>query len=392
MGLRDFLQNLQLGSQGFAGAAETGNEMRKQAALKDFAQNMPGQMAQGQYADVAAGMASMGDMTGVRELLGSEMKARDAKKSMIPFTASELQAQGVPFEKAQVFANMDFAKQKEAVSNFESARSSGLTQQGLNLQAQGQTRLEREEIQKQRNATRDRFGKLEKDLSEESRIFDKLDFVLKNPSQTGDAIVVNFLARNMAGEKGPLSNDDITRITGSSIWESADKAEQWLTASATSPLGSERRKVYNNLVKAARDNFSGYKKESILRTFNQAIEDNPKLMDSDKVDKSLEMKAKRLSEKTGSPIVFTKNEDGDLVATLGEAKKAPLNVMSKEGVFNVDAMMQQAELIEDVAQREKVKKAIQKNMSNSSSNKVGLNQDKIRKYYDSQIKPFLPKK
>jgi uncharacterized protein YneF (UPF0154 family) len=384
MGLRDFLANLEIGSKGFGSAAESAEKMRQQAAQQEFAQMAPELLRQGQFEEMAGQAIGMGDMSIARDLIGETVKSRVKKDTMVPWTKSELMAQGIPSDKAEVFGQMDYAKQKEAVNNFEAARSAGMTQQGLNLQAEGQRRLAREEVQKQRKSTGDRFAKLEKDLSEEARIFDKLDFVLKNPSQPGDRIVVNFLARNMAGEKGPLSDSDIAGFTGTSVWESAEKAEQWLTASAQSPVGSERRKQYNALIKAARDNFDKYKKESIVKTFNQAIEDNPRLVDGDTVDDMLKSKAKRLSEKTGQEISFSKDQDGNLVATLGK-KSAPINAFNKDGLVDLDAMEKQAELIQDTAAREKALKNIRANKGKT------ISVEKVKQFYEKNVAPYLPK-
>jgi len=384
MGLRDYLASLQSGLQGAQAGSEAASQIRQQALLQDLSAQAPDLLNQGKYNDVAAMAAGAGDMSLLRQLASNQQEAQ-LKPKAVPFTESQLIAQGVPADKAKVFGQLpDLTMQKEAVANYESTRSAGLTNQSLSLQRDAQNRLADESVQKQRSASGKIIGDWEKNDAEEKRAIEKVNAALKSNSLTGDAIVVNFIARAMAGEKGPLAEGDITRLIGTSFAGDAARAQNYLQSIAQPTASAEQRRVYKQLLEMAQSNYSKWRGDSAGRAFSQAIENNPKLARDGKLDPSLKNKAKRLGIEveldpdTGAPVI-----------NVG-VKSAPQNPVNAEtGAPDITILEQQIELIQDPNVKAKAKAKIQDAKKKAASGNP-LNADALNAFA-AQIKTFLPK-
>jgi hypothetical protein len=384
MGLRDYLASLQSGLQGAQAGSEAAAAIRQQAQLQDLSAQAPELLNQGKFNDVAAMAAGAGDMSLLRQLASNQQEAQLKPKS-VPFTEAQLIAQGVPADKAKLFSQIpDLATQDKAVSNFESSRSAGLTGQGLSLQAQAQSRLAEESVQKQRASSGKIIGDWEKNDVEEKRAIEKVNAALKSNSLTGDAIVVNYIARAMAGEKGPLAEGDITRLIGTSFEGDVARAQNYLQSIAQPTSSPEQRRVYKQLLELAQSNYSTWRGNSAGKAFSQAIENNPKLAKDGKLDPSLKNKAKRLGIEvdldpdTGAPVV-----------NIG-TKSAPQNPVNPEtGAPDITILEQQIELIQDPNVKAKAKAKIQDAKKKAASGNP-LNADALNAFA-TQIKTFLPK-
>jgi len=384
MGLRDYLASLQSGLQGAQAGSEAASALRQQAQMQELASAAPELMNQGKFAEVASMAAGAGDMSMLRDLAGAQIKAQ-AKGPEARFTKDQLITQGVPADKAEVFAQLpDLTMQKEAVSNYEATRTAGMTRENIGLQTKAQERLAEESVQKQRASSGKIIGDWEKNDSEERRAIEKVNAALKSNSLTGDAIVVNFIARAMAGEKGPLAEGDITRLIGTSFAGDAARAQNYLQSIAQPTASAEQRRVYKQLLELAQSNYKTWRGDSAGRAFSQAIENNPKLAKDGKLDPSLKNKAKRLGidveldPDTGAPVV-----------NVG-VKSAPQNQMNPEtGAPDITILEQQIELIQDPNVKAKAKAKIQDAKKKAASGNP-LNSDALNAFA-AQIKTFLPK-
>ncbi len=383
MGLREYLNTLQSGADLSASALETSNKLRQQAQLQDLAAQSPELIRQGRFEDVAAMAAGAGDMTLLRQLADKGMESK-LKPEAKAFSAQDFMAQGIPKEKAEVFAKLDPTLQKEAVSNYEASRTAGISQQSINLQADAQQRLKEEQVQKQRTSSGKILGDFEKDVAEENRAIEKVTAALNSNTLTGDAIVLNFIARAMAGEKGPLAEGDIKRLIGTSFAGDVAGARNYVQSLASSTASPEQRKVFKQMLEIAKENFGTWRQGAAVKAFSQAVENNPKLSEGGKLDKQIKLKAERIGYDAGL------DENGQIVLTKKEKKTAPLNQMNPEtGAADLNVLSQQVELIGDVKIKQAAKKKLEQAKKLAESGKP-LNPDQLNAFASS-IKQYLPK-
>jgi tetratricopeptide (TPR) repeat protein len=380
MDLREYLQTLGAGAELAGQTAVSTGRLRQQGLMEDLAAEAPSLIEQGQFGDVASMAAGAGDLSLLREMYGQAMKP--AKEKPVGFTADELVTQGIPRDKATVFAKLDPTLQKEAVSNFESTRSSNIAAENLALQQREAQRRVEEVTQKQRSSAAKILGDFEKDISEEQRAIKKVNEALKSGSLTGDAIVLNFIARNMAGEKGPLAEGDIKRLVGTSFAGDVQGARNYVQSLASSTASAEQRRVYKEMLKIAANNHQSWRQDAAVKAFSQAIENNPKLVDGGKIDKQITSKAERLG------FEARLNDDGNLELVKKQKKTAPINPVNPEtGVPDITALEQQIELITDARIKASAKAKIEQAKKAAASGKP-LNPDQLNKL-GATIKTFI---
>jgi hypothetical protein len=341
MGLRDYLASLAAGVEGVESGVKSLGDMRKRAELEAFAAEAPGLLESGNFSAAASRAAGVGEMGPMTKLFDSKLKAMEPPKpGDVAFSEQDIITQGFEPAIAKQAAKLPFDQQKEFLANVESKRSNSLQEREFAEQQRQEQRRLREEKQKQRNAAGKRFADLEKSDAEERRAIEKVEASLKTNTLTGDAIVLNFIARNMAGEKGPLAEGDIRRLIGRSFEGDVKGAENYLASLSGSNASAEQRKTYRKMLELAKGNYGTWKKGAVAKTFAQAIEDNPELVANGKPDKQLELKAKRLGYE-GIEI----DENGAPVLIVGK-RTAPQNPINPEtGAPDIDKLEAQVSLI-----------------------------------------------
>lgn len=378
MGLRDYLQSLALGAQGAEQGASALANIRQQADLEAFAQEAPGLLASGDLNTVAARAAGMGQMAPLTKLFDASMEAQ--KPGDQPFTKQELKAQGLDDEKAQIAAAMPYKRQVEFLNNLESRKKTQLQESELGLQYQAeQRRVAKEGYQKFKD-TNSIFKPLEKEFNEDEAALKKVDQAFKAKTIPGDAIVLNFIARKMADEKGPLANQDIVRLKGATVEERYNEAMNWLNNSVKS-TAPEARKAYKQLLDMAKNSHQESVRLKLNTGLAAAIYQNPDIRDNPAELKRLEGFARRRGY---SGITF--NEDGDPEVVVSK-KTAPANPINPEtGAPDIDKLEAQIDLIQDAAIKPKAQAALQR----IKAKKV-LDPEELNRFYQRML-PYLPKK
>jgi hypothetical protein len=335
MGLKDYFAQLAQIQESSKGFADTAEKMRQEAALSDLVQASPELMNQGDWGSLAAKAASAGDMALMRTLAATGYKAEvapSAPKAVVTKEAADLAA--TQAGKAPGSFDVLVGQPMSALTGIAGLgiKKEQMGQQASQFQTAEQRRKE-EVVQRQKDAASKDFEGLEKKLKDEQRAIDKVREAFKTGSLTGDAIVLNFVARNMAGEKGPLAEGDITRLTGRSFQGDTQGALNWITSASDSKAAPELRKRYEEMLQIAEKNFNQYKASEIQDQFSRALEDNSALLK----DAGFKEKAKRL----GGTI----NSDGKFEFV---TKKMSVTPLSKSGEGrNAAVLVQMASAIPD---------------------------------------------
>lgn len=136
------------------------------------------------------------------------------------------------------------------------------------------------------------FNKLNDSIEQEDRAFSKVQEAIKQGTLPADAVVFNFLARNLAGEKGPLSDQDRAQFIARAFGGDMQKFQNFLSGKSTSVLQPAQRKAFQQLVGTAARNFEKYKDEAVGERLSRA-NDYMDLVKDGKIDPRIERRAKQ---------------------------------------------------------------------------------------------------
>lgn len=310
MGLRNQLQDLLAIQELSGGFAKSAQGMREQAGQQVLAQQAPGLIESGRIPEVLGLATAAGDTDLMRQVISAGLKKKDPTETpSLDLMKLKSAFPGVPESQLQPLVGLPAKDQLTAagqIRGFESEeRQSTETQRRM-----------RQEVQGQRVKVGAKVDPAFKAIEEEERSLEKVREAMKKGTLPADAVVFNFLARNLAGEKGPLSDQDRAQFVSKAFAGDAQAFSNWLTGRSTSKMTDEQRAAFKELIGVATSNFEKYKQERLGSELTLAIADNPLLIGDDgKLDPSLE---KRL-ERGGFQY-----QDGKLVAKNVQKKQVPL--------------------------------------------------------------------
>ncbi len=259
--------------------------------------------------------------------LRAHMLTQQAKPQATTYDDAALDSFNLPPEKRAVAGRLKGKEQSDYLGLANTDRTGDLKEQGAALQAKAEERRMNQTVQGQRGAFIKTFDGVEKEIQNEQRAINKVNEAYKTGSVSGDSVVFNYIARNIAGEKGPLSNDDINRIAARQIGGDFQAALNFTSNNDESKLTPAQRESYAKLLKTAQDNFESYKHEKVKDIVGRAQGDYPLLYSDDSTpDKAVIQRAQKYGyehrgggafEKTVSKTEHT----GDYGAALSAAGK-----------------------------------------------------------------------
>lgn len=297
MGLREYLQELEM-------AGKLGQGARESLGRSQLADQLPTMVQQGDVPGIAAQALRAGIDTPLTQVTAQK------KQTGTAMTAEQLRQAGLGLSKEQTDL---IGAQKDPEAQFKLI-SAAQKQQGLDEGKKGEQRRVQETVQKQREKFSSTFDKVEKKLKDEEKQFSQVKSALDKGTLPADALVFNFLARNVAGEKGPLSDSDIARFAGRAFEGDVDKVKNFFAGGSSSVLTADQREAYKDLIKTAYDKFDTYKKDAVQTEIENAAGTYPKLFERG-VDKSIAERAKRFGYEA---------KDGKLTKTETKQIKGPM--------------------------------------------------------------------
>jgi len=268
--LQRYLQSLDAAS----GSLEKAQADQRAAEQDDLRAQLlaeaPGLLEQGNFNELAVGLAETGDPSSLRSLIAQGVKSQgsDAAPTLGADRLGQLYPQLAP-EQIQGLEGLDIKEQRLAAQGI--VRDS---RAGERIQEQKRAEDRRIVSEKQgdfRKWSGD-FDKFTAKVKEEERAINKVKAALKQGSLPADSVVFNFLARNLAGEKGPLSDSDIARFKGAYGEETFNKVTDYVRGSGKSTLTDAQRTAYKDLVKLASDNFEQYKTEGVAERLSRGTD------------------------------------------------------------------------------------------------------------------------
>lgn len=276
-------------SQGFREAALGAKQQQVQSQLSAQAPELLAQSSPESLSQLAGLGLQAGDPSIMRQMVESQLRAQAVKpvgETAQPYSLESLKLLGAP-----ELAGLTLAEQKAVLSGRESASERALRERGLKQQAVAAERRDVADVRSERKAFREDFEKEKTKLEEEKRAIDKTISAFKQGTVTGDAVVFNFIARNISGDKGSLSEGDIARILSRNLGGDAQRVINFVTNVNASVLTSDQRKAYGKLLQMAQQNYSRYRDERLGEKLQMAQSDFPRLFEKG-ADKSVVDRAK----------------------------------------------------------------------------------------------------
>lgn len=291
-GIRDFLLQAQQ-VQGLSTQAGKDIESRQRYdAGQKLRHDLPEMVQNRDISGITGGAYAAGDPRAIDIILQNMTKPTQAK-----LTAEQIPSWVPEEEKQKIITAPTLDAQQLLMGSMQKDISE-------NRQQLDAERRSREEKQKQRNLFTSRFDKEDSELREEERTIAKVKESIKLGQMPADAVVFNFLARGVAGEKGPLSNDDIRRFAARAFEGDMQKVQNFVAGGTTSVLTDEQRAAYQDLVNVAVKNFDEYRDRRTGELFARSTTDFPLLQSDDGYDKAITQRAKdRGFEVQGSAFV-----------------------------------------------------------------------------------------
>lgn len=278
MGLRDWLLNMNAATQASSGFADSAQKLREEIAQRQLAQQMPDIINRQDLGALVSGALSSGN-TKPTDIAASAMAGQLMPKNKTPIMTEEQLSALIPADKAKVAAGLPTYDQQEA---FVKA-----TQQNV-----AESRRDEQTTFGQLKDFKAGFDKKANEIRQERMMFANVKDAIKRGSLPADSVVLNFVARRVAGEKGPLSDSDISRLQAATGQGTAQGLANWLAGTPVSKWTDEQREAYMALVKGATDRYEGWVDETIGTSISNALIDYGRLNGKRGPDESIVKRAK----------------------------------------------------------------------------------------------------
>jgi hypothetical protein len=277
MGLQEQLDYISQASDRFANSAK---DLRQQSAGVQLGADLRQGYDTGDFGAALESAIASGDSAMARQLLDQQAALGKAKASKsAPYTLEQLNiiAPQEVKDKPGMLQQLAGLSQKEqndlmfkTASNVQGAKKIDL---GLTGEARRQYTTTQGEV---KDFTKD-FDKEVAALDKEDRALQKVKAAFQRGQVPDDAILFNFIARSESGEKGPLSEGDVSRIIQDVFSGRVKDWQNFLSGGTTTKLSSAQRETFNNIVQGATGNLENYKQTRLGRELNNALVDFPRL-------------------------------------------------------------------------------------------------------------------
>lgn len=262
--LRDIVGLSQLAQKG----ATDLDALRQQAAQEAMAKEAPRLLAQAgmeqPLADFAGLSVAGGDPALLRELISKQF-GKSGSQAIGAERASIL-GQGVGMTDPALLNAISTMDEKGAQGflglaqrKAQGDKTVSQKERSLGLQAQGQQRLQREELQKQANNFKSDVSKFEKEVADQEKALSTVKSALSTGTKPSQVIIENFVLRKLGGDTGPLSDKDREAVASKAGFNNYQIFENFITGNPYSTWTDSQKEAFKDLVNMAADKFSGYK-------------------------------------------------------------------------------------------------------------------------------------
>lgn len=258
----EFLQGLQGVNQSLGDLGAFRKQLEQQRAQQSY-QQQAGELLQGagvnpQYAAVAQQALAAGDPTIIRNLMEQQFKPADTSKVPIGEQQATILAQGLGLSDPDLITAAKDLPLPQAQAYFNSARASRDSRENLNFKGRGldlaeQSLAERKEkeVQRQREVFKKDIKGVETLVAEQQAALGAAKAALASGLRPGQAVVENFIIRGLAGDKGPLSDNDRASVASKAGFNDFQSALNYFTGVPSSTWTDDQTAAFGEMVAIA---------------------------------------------------------------------------------------------------------------------------------------------
>lgn len=345
MGLRsrldEFLSGLGQAQKGFQSASKTFDQMGLDRAKQAFQERMQAIGPQAISGDVAsqAELLKLGGEAGIDPAEALKMaqawQPKPQKQPIGTERAKELAAtlpksSGIDME--ATIKMLEAQDEAEATRNIRNLRSSATQLISAGQRGAGESRRSKESIQKDLFTPIAQSSlKIKQEKTDFMKQLNQVDGFLKQGGAIAENAVLNFVARNISLEKGPLSDSDINRIVPKTGIATAQEFFNFISGNPSDKWTPEIKAAVREMFQVARGKAEvGFneKLENVYKTVaqNSVYIDDPEVRD--RLKKSAKESGLDL-EFTGEGIVKTKKIIDPEIAKSMKESETELNELKK---------------------------------------------------------------
>jgi hypothetical protein len=337
MGLRSFLDTMQVGVDASKQFSTKAEELRKQAAEQELAQMAPDMIDQGQFSQLAGQMAQAGDNSALREMIGfnSKMQLLKQKELTSPSTNDVIdpsmissmknvyggtEADWAPFMGKKIALGEAFGKAIKGGDQYET------TQARLNAQHADSILMNKEG--KQFNVTQN-IAKTEKELA------DQLSAVITNSKSftekaTPASAILLIRAIIKATGDNRISDQDIAGLAIHGLPNKEAELENWLKGNQDQTLNEAQIAELNRLAKSVQHGAKARTAGILKSTVSTFYQGNPQLILNP--DGSVKPKQRAFLKSKGFDVEV--DEDGNPVIISNKYEVQQSGVNDKTGAVD----------------------------------------------------------
>lgn len=194
------------------------------------------------------------------------------------------------------------------------------------------------------------LNKTEDAFREQDFKIKEIQQALKSNTSLGDNIAFGYIARSVAQEKGPLSDQDIARIQGITGFQgTANEFKARFSGDTYSKLSPEQKKAIEGIISNNAQNFQAKKAETLAADLNGLYQSQSRLKDSDGNPTGILKQRLDQYKKQGIPVTFDK-----------ENKSFVVGKPAKTVTGNMTSLINSASAIKDPIVKQQFLNAIQK--------------------------------
>lgn len=272
--LDTFLASIRGATADVTGVTDRMKAMEKEQALKQAYASAPEMIRAGQNFEAAGLLAQAGDPIALRDLFQQQAKAK--AETAAPINPALLQQFGVDP------GLLEGLSPEQQLSTAKALGSQSIQRENVALGRRAQGRLEEDRAGKPKDWF-DSVSKIKKEFRERDQSIKNVQGSYELGKVAGDSVLFNYVARNIAGEKGPLSEGDVARIISETIGTTQNKVLNYFKNKDTSVFTPEQRQTMKDLIDLSVKNYDSYKNETVMSTLN-SVTNLPSLYKDGKLD------------------------------------------------------------------------------------------------------------
>lgn len=276
-----FLRDLVGTSELFRKAASDTGQMREQAARFALSEQAPTLLADAgmsqPLSDFAGLSIASGDPVALRDILSKLYGPKTTEASPVGMERAKILGKGVSMTDPSLLDALSIIPEKDAIGflglaqrKAQGDRTGDQKDESIGIARAAQDRLLEKEWQAQAGNFKQDISKFEKEVADQAKALSSVKSALTTGTKPSQSIVENFVLRNLAGEKGPLSDSDRASVAAKAGFNTFVDFQNYITANPSNTWSEAQTDAFKDLVNMADAKFAAYKDQRATDILSQS--------------------------------------------------------------------------------------------------------------------------